>query len=132
MSEKKKRSANFTGNEERLLVSLIGDIRDIIECKKSGQTTWKQKSSAWNSLQEQFNARSNGEYRDLETIKQKYHNLKKSAKQKFSAQKRNLNKTGGGSCKPIAISDIDQSIKDILGDQIEGLPSLCDSDSTGI
>lgn len=132
MSDKKKRSANFTSNEERLLVSLVAEFKGIIECKKSGQTTWKQKSSAWNSLHEQFNARSGGEYRDLETIKQKYQNLKKTAKQKLSTHKRESFQTGGGSCKIINITDIDTSIQGILGDQIGGLPSLCDSDSVGM
>jgi hypothetical protein len=78
--------------------------------------------------EEQFSAGSNGEFKEVQALKQKYQDLKKNTKQTFSANRRNFMQTGGGSCELVEIDDADEFIKDLLGDQIEGQPSLCDSD----
>jgi hypothetical protein len=61
-------------------------------------------------------------------LKQKYNNLKKNSKNKFARNKQEMLKTGGGTSEFVAINDVDLTFKSILGNQIDGLPAVYDSD----
>ncbi|KAJ8929693.1 hypothetical protein NQ314_017587 [Rhamnusium bicolor] len=124
-----KRSCNFS-KEEYLLVSLVENHKEVIECKKSNITTWKDKEKTWQTIETEFNSSSgrNG-YKTVKTLKGKYSNLKKKTKRKFSENKMKITQTGGGCYVPIPVSDIDTTIKDIIGEQIDGLNNTYDSDT---
>jgi 5'(3')-deoxyribonucleotidase len=64
----------------------------------------------------------------MKGLKEKYANLKRTTKQKFSKNRQQILKTGGGSCETINFTDIDTTLKDILGEQVDGLNNIYDSD----
>ena len=125
-----KRAANFSKYEEQLLISLVEKYKTIIESKKSNSVTWKDKEKAWLKIESEFNSKNNDNtFRSVKHLKEKYNNLKKNTKKKFAIEKMNISKTGGGSYTPIAVTDVDLTIKEILGPQISGLQNSYDCDS---
>ena len=47
MDEKDKRGANFTKTEIDLLIDITLKYNNIVENKRTGTTTWKDKSEVW-------------------------------------------------------------------------------------
>ncbi|CAG9764518.1 unnamed protein product [Ceutorhynchus assimilis] len=88
------RAANFCKEEELFLISLIDKYKNVIESKKSDANSWKDKEMAWKKVEAEFNAscKTNG-VRPLKVLKEKYRNLKKKTKEKFSRAKMELIKT---------------------------------------
>jgi len=125
-----KRAANFSKYEEQLLISLVEKYKNIIESKKSNVVTWKDKEKAWLKIECEFNSKNNDNtFRSAKHLKEKYNNLKKNTKKKFAIEKMNISKTGGGSYTPILVTDVDLTIKEILGPQVSGLQNSYDCDS---
>jgi|GEM_PF-6177826 len=120
---------NFSKDEEQLLVALVEKYKSIIENKKSNATTWKDKEKAWQMIEKEFNSNSGQNPRNSKQLKEKYLNMKKKTKQKFSNEKRCNSQTGGGPHIPVDITNIDIAIKDIIGKQITGLNNNYDCDS---
>jgi predicted ribosome quality control (RQC) complex YloA/Tae2 family protein len=113
-SNSTKRSGNFSKEEEQLLVSLVTQNKHIVENKKSGVISWKDKQEAWKRIEAEFNCQNTHNlYRNMKGLKEKYANLKKTTKQKFSKNRQQILKTGGGSCETINFTDIDTTLKDI-------------------
>ncbi|KAF5306998.1 hypothetical protein FQR65_LT18504 [Abscondita terminalis] len=131
MQSERKRTPNFTGNEEAQLLLLIKKYQKIIETKKSDTATNADKISACKSIEGEFNAVCGESFRDWKVLKKKYENLKKRTKKKFADQKCELKKTGGGPPVIIKIDNVDEEIKEILGSRVEGLPSEFGGDITG-
>lgn len=128
---KHKRGGNFSTEEEQLLLRLIDQYKNIIENKKSGVVSWKDKEATWKKVEEEFNCRNSKlTYRNVKNLKEKYANLKRNAKKKFSINRQNIIKTGGGSSEPISFTEVDLTIKEILGEQIDGLTNTYDDDAT--
>lgn len=127
-----KRSNNFTASEEALLITLVKQYADKIECKKSDTNTNIIKGKAWAQVCREFNAKSRDLiYRDVDVLKNKYTNVKKRAKKKFSEEKRYAYGTGGGPHVPVEFTEHDRDIKEIIGAQMTGLQSECDDDFIG-
>jgi len=78
-------------------------------------------------IKKEFNSNSGQNPRNSKQLKEKYLNMKKKTKQKFSNEKRC--NTGGGPHIPVDITNIDIAIKDIIGKQITGLNNNYDCDS---
>lgn len=98
--------------------------------KKSGAVTWQEKEKTWKKIEEEFNSNNKRNYfRSMKNLKEKYLNMKKKAKEKYSTNKFNLNQTGGGPPNPIHFTDVDMTIKSIIGTQIEGLQNPYDNDA---
>jgi hypothetical protein len=124
-----KRTPNFTHVEEKLLPELMEKHKRVIENKKSGAVQWSDKEKAWKQLEEEFNGRNIvTTFCSMTILKQKYNNLKKNSKNKFARNKQEMLKTGGGASEFVAINDVDLTFKSILGNQIDGLPAVYDSD----
>jgi hypothetical protein len=78
--DKRKKSKNFTVEELNLLLTLIEES-PMLTSKKTDAVTNGMKESLWGDLKEKYN--SNGIcYRDLNQLKLKWDNLKKSAKKR--------------------------------------------------
>lgn len=120
---------NFSRDEEQLLVALVGKYKSIIENRKSNATTWKDKEKAWQVIEKEFNSNSGQNVRNCKQLKEKYLNMKKRTKQKFSTEKRYNKQTGGGPHTPVDITNVDVAIKDMIGKQITGLSNNYDCDS---
>lgn len=114
-----------------MLVTLIKNkYHSILENKKTDSTTNKAKTVAWRDLTNDFNTTSGEEIRNSESLRNKYVNLKKRTKTKFSNYKKSMYKTGGGPYTAIDIDDTDTIIKEIIGNQLTGFQSEFDSDAT--
>ncbi|CAG9769737.1 unnamed protein product [Ceutorhynchus assimilis] len=76
----------------------------------------KKKKKIWKIIEKEFNSASEKAFRHSKHLKEKYSNLKKKAKRKFTDEKLEIRKTGGGTFTPILVTDVDIAIKNILGD----------------
>jgi len=124
-----KRSANFSPDEMELLKSLVHKRWDKIECKKSDALTWKQKQSSWEDLADEFNCNSSLEHRPVHILKKKWDNIKKTLKQKVTADKSYLKGTGGGPAKNVLIySQSEMETLDHLAIQATGNDAVFDCD----
>ncbi|CAH1976165.1 unnamed protein product [Acanthoscelides obtectus] len=65
-----------------MLISSVSKKKDVIESETSGTVTWKQKSSVWQSIEQEFQALT-GCHREAKTLRDKYCNLKKKQKANF-------------------------------------------------
>lgn len=61
MENKQRRSANFSFAERSNLIKVVLKYKDIVENKKTDALTWRQKEDVWNTIENEFNANSNGE-----------------------------------------------------------------------
>lgn len=75
-----KRSANFSSRETSILLELIEQYKTIIEAKESDTSSIRMKQDAWAALCSDFNASSGEIPRDVPSLRNKYHNMKKKAK----------------------------------------------------
>lgn len=128
MSEKNKRSKNFSDREIDLLLDLVKERKNILENKKTDAVTTRDKENCWKEISNEFNQRSGKFERNWTELRMKYSNLKKTCKKKFSEEKKYSTDTGGGPSKPSTITSVDFEIKSMLGDQVEGMESNFDSD----
>ncbi|XP_068912078.1 uncharacterized protein [Tenebrio molitor] len=129
--ENRGRGKNFTNEEVLLLAELVAKNRSVIENKQSGAITHKQKESAWQKLTDQFNAVTSGDRRTTKMLMEKWRNTKKNSTKNYSAAKKSLYKTGGGSKESIIGMEtpVDAVVHDIIGTRMTGYESLCDSDN---
>lgn len=126
-----KRCANFSAIEVDMLLELVKDHKDILECKKTDKISSDGKINCWKKISEKFNA-TNQVFKSVESLKSKYENLKKAAKKNFAMDKLEIYKTGGGSKARPNANDVDQKVMEIVQEeQIVGLVSLYDDDSIG-
>ncbi|KAJ8950053.1 hypothetical protein NQ314_008059 [Rhamnusium bicolor] len=79
-------------------------------------------------LAKEFNSCCGDSYHDAQVLRNKYLNMKKRSKKNFSEEKKYLYGTEGSSPKSYTTTDIDNSIKEIIGSQITGLSSEFDND----
>lgn len=75
----KKRSSNFTHEEDQLLVALVLENKNIIECKKSNAVSWKEKENTWKKIENKFNVNCSV-LRSNKWLKDRYKNIKKLSK----------------------------------------------------
>lgn len=127
-SKMNSRCANFTYEEEQLLIKLVEKYKNIVECKKSNSVTWKEKERGWHSIESEFNSSSGKCFRSVKNLKEKYNNIKKKTKQKWAQEKKMVLKTGGGCYSLPNESNVDNVMKDILGEQLTGLANNYDDD----
>ncbi|CAH1366228.1 unnamed protein product, partial [Tenebrio molitor] len=65
------RSGNFSKEEEQLLVSLVAPNKHIVENKKSGVISWKDKQEAWKRIVAEFNCQNTHNlYRKMKGLKE--------------------------------------------------------------
>ncbi|XP_072946954.1 uncharacterized protein [Epargyreus clarus] len=125
---KRDRSANFSLPERDILVSLVQKYQTVLENKKSDASTWKMKEAAWESIQNEFNARSGGTFRSTKTLKVKYEGLKRTVRKKSAAIRSELYRTGGGSNKAPSLDNVEEQIKSMITLSTDGMKSVYDCD----
>ncbi|KAK4885797.1 hypothetical protein RN001_002068 [Aquatica leii] len=94
MEKKRNRGTNFSKEEELLLLVEVEKLKNIIENKQSDKLHSSEKSEAWITVANNFNA-INCIARSQDQLKIKYENLKMKAR-KFAADQRFCQGTGGG------------------------------------
>lgn len=124
----KKRTPNFSSSEVDILLELVEKYKSIVECKKTDKVSCETKLQTWKRIEEEFKSTC-GFFRSYSVLKNKYENLKKTAKKNFAEEKRNVYKTGGGVQTTIA-TKTDEKIKSIVAsEQMEGMMSIYDDDN---
>ena len=106
-------STNFTQEEKRLCLQLIGKYSSIIENKKTDGATKQKRDQAWKFVTDEFNATSPSLVsRTCEALKNMYENQKRSARKYTAEEKPQRRRTGGGSAdvKEDPLMDITLSI----------------------
>lgn len=131
MEEKKKRGCNFSLADVDLLMQLIlADVK-VIENKITDGCSQKEKHVTWKKITENFNSMT-GTYRDLNSVKIKYENIKRNLKKKILVLKQHQKGTGGGPDLKTNFLWYEEQLYGQLKLGIEGLPSVGDSDSVCI
>lgn len=128
MSTKRQRTDNFSNEEKELLVELIKERHSIVESKDSDPQILKKKAKAWDNITQTFKAR--GYEREAKSLKKLYFRLKHNAKERIGKYRRELNKTGGGSCSVPEPINMDWAIADTCPIDFKEDESEFDSDAT--
>lgn len=76
--KKRERGSNFSNKKIEILISIIEQHKNIIECKKTDATTWREKDAAWENVAKAFNSNSGEVFRSKKTLKAKYEDIKKN------------------------------------------------------
>ncbi|KAF5284615.1 hypothetical protein FQA39_LY16973 [Lamprigera yunnana] len=84
---KKPRAENFMQKEELFLLRVVKLKATEIESKKTDANNLKIKSDAWAQVTAMFNCHSGEPHRDTDALRNKYNNIRKRAKAKFSEEK---------------------------------------------
>ncbi|XP_025267833.1 myb/SANT-like DNA-binding domain-containing protein 4 [Camponotus floridanus] len=126
--KKRERGSNFSNKETETLVLIVQQFKNIIECKRTDATTWREKDAAWEKVAAEFNSNSGEIFRTKKTLKAKYEDLKKSIKKKLAHNRMEKFKTGGGKPEIRPLTGIEENILSMLPSSVEGLPSIWDSD----
>lgn len=121
MAGKIKRTANFTSEEEEILLNLVNKYKGILECRKTDNTTNHNKAIAWQNVADEYNEAVRIQ-RDVKHLKNKYENVKKRLKQKYAKE------TNLAPCKVLRVSEMEDTLEQILGSQVSGLSSEFDYD----
>ena len=130
IKDRNSHSKNFTEEENLLLAEIVASKKSILENKKSGAITNKQKEKAWVDLAQEFNAlNSRNLNRSAEILRNKWRNIKKTSTKNYSNNKKSFKNTGGGSPEQfLEGTPVDALVHDVIGERMTGLPSVCDSD----
>ncbi|XP_072399128.1 uncharacterized protein [Diabrotica undecimpunctata] len=128
MDKSKKRSTNFTKEEELLLLQEIEKYKDIVECKTTNKVNNKEKEEAWQKILTTFNAK-NMVCRTVEQIKNKFDNMKTRTRKVVAKEKAYLRGTGGGpEIKTLEDPVIEATLKIINEKTVVGFNTILDSD----
>ncbi|KAI1281204.1 hypothetical protein HDE_13315 [Halotydeus destructor] len=127
--ERKPREKNFTADEKKLLLDLVGEHADIIRSRDKSTETNAKKAKAWASICLAFNATEETVYhRTSESLKKAWENLILNAKKDKSLANASLKQTGGGPATRV-LSELSQAVVDTIGDELNPLSNPFDSDA---
>ncbi|XP_075982155.1 uncharacterized protein LOC142980577 [Anticarsia gemmatalis] len=126
----KERSANFTKEEMDRLQCLLSKYKHILFCKKTDGISTKQKESAWNLIEQEFNALGDN-FRTIKQLKYKFENLKRIAKKGASKERQEMRRTGGGPLPPPlpGSEDAKDWLRSIVRTSIDGNDAVYDDDT---
>ncbi|XP_022818329.1 uncharacterized protein LOC111350863 [Spodoptera litura] len=75
----RKRGANYTQDEKALLLDLVMQYKDIIECKRTGGKFIEKKREVWMAITIKFNSSCTSGTRDTDQLKSLYDNMKQKS-----------------------------------------------------
>ncbi|XP_014292465.1 myb/SANT-like DNA-binding domain-containing protein 4 isoform X1 [Halyomorpha halys] len=132
MEHRNPRAANFTKEEESLLLKLVSSHSDVIENKKIDAVSNSLKVQEWEQIEKEFNSQNCGikgqESRDALSLKRKYENIKKSVKKKLSGLKINLTKNGPE--ESVVLSDEQTQLLQVIVPQVTGFQNTYGDDES--
>lgn len=115
LTKRRVRSANYTAEEKSCLINIINKYKNIIESKKTDKFSWNDKNNAWETIANEFNAAApNGTYRNTESLKKFYENLKKDTRKIAAQEKMELFKTGGGKPAQKILDPLHESVLSLM------------------
>lgn len=96
MTNVAKKRVNYTSEEKNVLISIVDKYKSIIENKTTNAVANNEKDKAWVLLCEDFNARGVKIYRDADSLRKQWSNMKQESKKKAAKERQELYRTGGG------------------------------------
>ncbi|XP_045101987.1 uncharacterized protein LOC123498696 [Portunus trituberculatus] len=122
MEHTPKRNANWSRDEELLLLQLVGERKEVIKGKFGPNLTVKHKRQAWMEVTEKLNSAFPCVRRSREQVEKKWQNLLSKGKSALSARKQQHHRTGGGSLQKTTAGD--DTLTDLIAD-IVGPDNVC-------
>ncbi|VDI64527.1 Hypothetical predicted protein [Mytilus galloprovincialis] len=99
------RDQNFSSIEVNLISRRVVEELGLLRGKFGKDVTADAKNKMWEKITAEVNALGVS-YRQVLTVKTKFRNLTRDAKDKFTYEKKERNRTGGGSApKPISVAE---------------------------
>jgi hypothetical protein len=99
MEKHSGRSKNFSTSEVNLLVRLVDSNKKVVESKKTGAVTNREKGKMWEKIALSFNSQTTeGINREAKVLKEKWTNLKRVAVKNHAADKKFRQGTTGCNC----------------------------------
>jgi len=83
---RKKRSKNFTADEELVLTLLVDERKSILQNRKSDAVTWKRKMHAWKELADCYFVKT-GVRREWKALREKFISLKRRSRVQQTGKK---------------------------------------------
>lgn len=126
---KKQRKANFSTEENEVIVDEVEKNQGILFSKLTNSVTNSRKKKLWDSICAKVNALSKGVCRSTQDVKKRWQDMQSAAKKKEVKRKHEIKKTGGGINESEEINSIDDRILGVLGPvAVDGIPGGIDSD----
>lgn len=125
----KRRTENFTTEEKDVLLGLVSKNKNVLENKRTDQTTTKQKEDCWNKLAVELNNEFPQRKRTGIQLKQCWNNIKKHTKKNAAELRRSQFQTGGGAPSALSLTEVDERVLALVPSQIRPLPNSNDSDA---
>lgn len=128
--KKRERSSNFSSSEVNLLMKCVSQEMYHIENKKIDSASLKEKQDAWRRVKISFNHDTTEQPRDMNTLRMKYVNIKRSFRKKLAL----LSSTGEQSTNAIKLTWYEKYLSNLitLPAPTDGLTFVEDSDSSPI
>lgn len=122
---KRKRSANWTKDEEQQLATSLVQHQGVLSASHSTTITNHLKTDIWKTITAEIN-NVGGHGRTIEEVKIKSKNLKMSAKTKAMSNKQSAGKTGGGDSEEQLSSAEDTILAIVRSVDMIGVPGGID------
>ncbi|KAL3220997.1 hypothetical protein MRX96_029701 [Rhipicephalus microplus] len=90
----RKAAPRFTEDEKTVFITLVGEFKHIIECKKTDVASIAKKNETWKEIAKRFNSNTGITRRDHVQLKKCWNNLKQKWKEEAAREKREHHKTG--------------------------------------
>ncbi|CAL9695393.1 unnamed protein product [Knipowitschia caucasica] len=130
MENKRKRKPNWTEEQCLLLAQLVNEHKSVLRGKFGPTVTVQTKKQAWETIAQQVNASFPLIVRTSEDCEKRWYVLHSKAKEEIAAHKRESSRTGGGPHAKQQLSQIAETVFEILGQSevsITGLREGIDS-----
>lgn len=94
MAEAKKPAPRFTAREKDLIIDLVDQHKDVLECRQTDVSSTARKNQTWIKIAELYNSIHGVTARDAKQIKKFGGNLKQKWKVEKGQERRGRFKTG--------------------------------------
>ncbi|XP_077524936.1 uncharacterized protein LOC144136463 [Amblyomma americanum] len=132
----KKRPAGprfiFTVDERHVFRNIIAKYRDVIENKRTDNTTKKAKDEAWSQLCEDYNSLAGTRTVCVAQLRKLWDNMKSRWKKKKSEETREIFRTGGGTLECRPMSPATELVGAVADHMATRLPNPFDSDGAHV
>ncbi|KAF0685879.1 fibrinogen silencer-binding protein-like, partial [Aphis craccivora] len=112
--------------EKSVLLDIVTEHFNIIECKKTDEVSVKLKNAEWQKIAEKFTATSSTYPRDSHSLKTLWENLKRKAKAALAMQADNNYGTGGRKAKKVVADPIVDMVVGLIRPHVEPFHNIYD------
>ncbi|XP_077524057.1 uncharacterized protein LOC144135188 [Amblyomma americanum] len=122
----------FTVDERHVFRNIMAKYRDVIENKRTDNTTKKAKDEAWSQLCEDYNSLAGTRTVCVAQLRKLWDNMKSRWKKKKSEETREIFRTGGGTLECRPMSPATELVGAVADHMATRLPNPFDSDGAHV